>query len=245
MDETAIVGILTGLLGLLIGGGVVGGACWYWLRAQAEANRAVDAGQAAEQRSLELRHAEELQRLRQAHRAELRQLETAGAAECDMARRERWFETLRKAPWRDGAPEVEVEAKFVSQLLLFLGYEEEDMELRTSVPVQEGSKQITLQADWVIRDALGQALMVVEVKAPDAPVDDAVREQARSYAFRLGAPVYAVTNGLDLQIYHLGVVKDSLVLACRSSELRENWDTLEKVAGEANVTTLRWALGYD
>ena len=240
-----MVAFLAGLLGLVVGAGIVGGACWYWLRAQAQAHQEAMARQAADVQTREQHHAAELRRLHQAHRSRIRQLESAGAVQCDEARREQWFDALRKTPWRDGAPEVEVEAKFVYQLLQFLGYEVEDMELRTSLPVQEGSKQTTLHADWVVRDALGQALMVIEVKAPDMPVSDAVREQARSYAFRLGAPVYAITNGLELQIYHLGVVKDSLVLSCRSSDLRANWDTLEKVASEANVTTLRWALGQE
>ncbi len=238
------MGVLAGLLGLVIGAGVVGGACWYWLRVQTQASHEALARQAADLQTREQYHVEELRRLHQAHRSEIRQIKSAGVAQCDMDRRERWFDMLRKAPWRDCAPEVEVEAKFVFQLLRFLGYEEEDMELRTSLPVQEGSKQTTLHADWVVRDALGQALMVIEVKAPSTPLSDAVREQARSYAFRLGAPVYAITNGLALQVYHLGVVNDSLVLTCRSSELRDNWDILENVASEANVTTLRWALGH-
>ena len=245
MHETAMAGILAGLLGLIVGAAVVGGACWYWLRAQAQAEHKALARQTANLQAQEQRHAEELRRLHQAHRSEVRQLKSADAAQCDTVRRERWFDTRRKVPWRDGTPEVEVEAKFVFQLLQFLGYEEEDMELRTSLPVQEGSKQTTLQADWVVRDALGQALMVIEVKAPSTPVSDAVREQARSYAFRLGAPVYTITNGLELQVYHLGVIKDSLVLSCLSSELRDNWDALQKVASEANVTTLRWALGQE
>jgi hypothetical protein len=245
MDETTIVGILAGLLGLLIGGGVVGWTCWYWSRIRTQVRQEARARHAAELESLEKQQADVLRHLRQAHRAELRQLREAGARECDNTRRELWFDTLRKVPWRADAPEVEVESKFVFRLLQFLGYEEEDMELRTSLPVQEGSRQTTLHADWVVRDGLGQALMVVEVKAPDAPVDHAVQEQARSYAFRLGAPVYAITNGRELQIYHLGVVEDNLALSCRTSELRDNWDTLEKVASEANVTTLRWALGHN
>lgn len=245
MDQTTIAGILAGVFGLLIGGGIVGGLCWFRQRTHAQATQEAHGRKAAELQSQVQRQAHEIQRLHQAHRAELRTLEAARADDCDAARRERWFDSLRKIPWRDGAPEVEIEAKFVLQLLQFLGYEDEDMELRTSVPVQEGSKQITLQADWVVRDALGQALMVMEVKAPDAPVDDAAREQARSYAFRLGAPVYCVTNALELQIYHLGVVKDSLVFSCRSSDLRDEWELLEKVASKANVTVLRWSLGYD
>lgn len=244
MDETMVVGILSGLLGLLIGGSVVGFACWYRLRVQAQVYHETMDRRAAELRSCQQQHAAEVRRLRQAHRSELRQLESSNEAQCDTARRERWFDALRRVPWREAAPEVEIEAKFVFQLLQFLGYEEDDMELRTSMPVQEGSRQTTLQADWVVRDALSHALMVIEVKAPHSALDDVVREQARSYAFRLGAPVYTITNGRELQIYHLGVVKYSLVLSCGSAELRDNWETLERVASEASVTSLRWALGY-
>jgi hypothetical protein len=242
MDATTASIVLSSVAGFLLGGGVVGAAWWVLGRRLAQQQATALAEYRDEQRALAHRHSQEIRRQRRAHRSALRELESARLEALTTVRRERWFDVLRKVPWEKGAPEVEVEAKFVFQLLSYLGYEEEDMELRTSIPVQEGSKQTVIEADWVVRNVLGQALMVVEVKAPDSPLSDVVRDQARSYAFHLGAPVYAVTNGLELQIYHLGVIEDSLVLSCRTSELGQHWEAMERVASEASVTELRLEL---
>jgi hypothetical protein len=218
---------------------LVGG---YLYRRLARAQGQALARGAAELREREKRYSEEIRRLWRAHRAEIRELETAGLEAYHRLKRERWFAALRLVPWDRGAPEVEVEAKFVLRLLQFLGYDDEDLELRTSVPVQQGSKPTRIEADWVVRDDQDRALMVVEVKAPDVALGEAVREQARSYAFRLGAPVYLVTNGTELQIYHLGVVKDYPVLVCPTAELGAHWEAVERYAGRDRVTALRTAL---
>lgn len=238
-------GIIVSLTaGLVAGGALTGLAFWVWIRQQDQRSRAVGHAQCeARLRAQEHAHSEQIRQLRQAHRAALHDLATEQEVDHDALRRECWFDILRKVPWDPGAPEVEVEAKFVFQFLQFLGYEEEDMALRTAIPVQEGSRQTTLEVDWLVRDVLDQALLVIEVKAPDQPLNETVREQARSYAFRLGAPAYAITNGLELRIYRLGVVKDALVVSCRTAELAQHWEAVEELANKANLTALRWELG--
>lgn len=157
---------------------------------------------------------------------------------------EAWFqqqlEGLSKTPIREDAPEVEVEAKFIYPLLSHLGYDPSEMNLRVPVPMQEGSQLTVRQADWVVRTRTdGESLVVVEAKAPRQSVDDAVAKQARSYAFRLEAPVYVTTNGKELHIYHRGVLRDQCVLSCDVGRLRETWDAIEEVLDRSNVMVLK------
>jgi hypothetical protein len=140
----------------------------------------------------------------------------------------------------DDAPEVEVEVKLVYPLLRLLGYEPGEMHLRVPVPMQEGSRRAVRQADWVVRtQASDEALLVVETKAPRQPLDEAVERQARSYAFRLEAPVYVTTNGKELRIFHRGVLRDSCVFSCEAHGLGENWEAIEEVLSRREVKALK------
>lgn len=148
--------------------------------------------------------------------------------------------TLSAAPVREGAPEVEVEAKYIYPLLTYLGYQGNQMNLRVPVPMQEGSRRTVRQADWVVRaQDSGEALVVVEAKAPRHELDDVVAKQARSYAFRLEAPVYVTANGRQLCVYHRGVLRDQRVLQCNTQALRENWDRVEQALGRSQVRKLK------
>ena len=218
----SVVGMLfSGIGGLLLGAGI---AAW-------------------DRRKLSKRIAQEIQEIQRIRRQEIADLQSASIAKIEKLRLQKWFGKMRPALWSKASPEVEVEVKFIFQLLQYLGYEENEMELRTSIPVQEGSKQTSIEADWVVRDERHRALIVLEAKAPHKPLTEDVKEQARSYAFRLGAPVYIITNGLSLQIFHLGVVRDRCVLSCNTSRLRENWEAIQKAASKSNVTSLRGQLG--
>lgn len=155
-----------------------------------------------------------------------------------------WFDeqiqSLSTTPIRDNAPEVEVEAKFIYPLLSYLGYDPGEMSLRVPVPMQEGSEHTVRQADVVVHThPEGDPLIVIEAKAPRHWLDDAVAKQARSYAFRLEAPVYATTNGKELHIYHRGVLKDQRVLSCEAADLRQNWDAIEGALAENSVQALK------
>jgi len=155
---------------------------------------------------------------------------------------EYWLQSLANPPWTRDAREIEIEVKFVSPLLRHLGYRTEDMALRVSVPIQEGSKKTTREADWVVRNEKGDALLVVEAKAPAKPLGENVAKQARSYAFRLGAPVYITTNGNQLEIFQRGVLEDRCAISCDTNQLAEKWETIQGVAGKENVQTLRESL---
>ncbi len=173
---------------------------------------------------------------------EVRQMESAGVARLEELQRQAWFRKLESVSWPRSTPEVEVEAKFVFQLLKYLGYDESMMELRTSVPVKEGSRNSVITADWVARDEHEHALVVIEAKAPRKALTEDVRKQARSYAFRLGAPIYMITNGVSLQVFCLGVVEDRCLVNCEVSQLADSWEQIEKVASKAQAVLLHDSL---
>ena len=188
-------------------------------------------------------HFQEIEALQSAKIAEIEKLQSAKIVEIEKLRRKRWFHSLARPPWQDNAPEVEIEVKFVFPFLEFLGYRTDEMQLQVAVPLQEGSQPTVLKTDWVLRDANRNALVVVEAKAPCKTLDEAAREQARSYAFRLAAPVYILTNGKQIQIFHLGVVEDRCLISCSTSQLAENWVGIQRAASRTSVLDLRQQLG--
>lgn len=173
------------------------------------------------------------------HQQEIQEILSASLAKLEEVRMKKWLAKMRYSPWKEKAPEIEIEVKFVFQLLQYLGYEENEMELRTSVSMQEGSTKTSKEADWVIRDRAGNVLMVVEAKAPNNISLEDAKEQARSYAFWLKAPVYIATNGEQLEIYHRRVIDERCVLSCHISQIGENWEAIKEVASKSSVIAIR------
>jgi hypothetical protein len=184
-------------------------------------------------------HQGKVQVLKSVYQKEIHDLTSAKLEILEKAQMERWFQCLAKSPWRHNAPEVEIEAKFIFPLLKHLGYAENEMELRVPVLLKEGSRESRLEVDWLLRHDVVGALVVVEAKAPEKQLTENVRRQARSYAFHLETPVYIVTNGKELRIFHRGVLKDSCVLSCKTNQLKENWRAIYQVAGKSAVMTLK------
>jgi len=50
--------------------------------------------------------------------------------------------------------------------------------------------------DILVHDRSGQPVMIVECKAPEVKIDEAVFEQIATYNFKLKLPYLVVTNGL-------------------------------------------------
>jgi type I site-specific restriction endonuclease len=180
-----------------------------------------------------------MKRLESSHQQELDALTDARVGELEKLQIKSWLKGLRKLSWSDKAPEVEIEAKFVFPLLRYLGYEDKDMAMRVSVPMQEGSSKTIREADWVVWDENGNALVVVEAKAPNVSLGEAMAKQARSYAFRLGSPIYITTNGKEVQVFHRGAIDDRCVLSCTVGQLSEKWEAMQAAAGKSNVVALR------
>ena len=133
--------------------------------------------------------------------------------------------TWLSAPPAQFRNEIEVEVKFVYPLLKFLGFEDDDLSIREWVQFRVGRQIVKGEADWVVRRN-GKPFLVVEVKEPGVTLDDAVQEQARSYAFALKAPYYMVTNGKAVWLYRRGVEEDEAIVSCNVNELAQCWQQL-------------------
>ena len=149
----------------------------------------------------------------------------------------RWSGHLAVATYRN---EIEVEIKFIRPLVRYLGYREENIELRVPMDLQIGTQYIKGEADWVLWDKKTDPTnpsVVIEAKAPNQALDDKVQGQARSYAFVLNAPVYAITNGKRLRIFRRGIQSDACVIDCNvTTDLLEAWDAIEQAMGRGRVT---------
>ncbi len=136
--------------------------------------------------------------------------------------RQQWLRT----PPNTFRNEVEVEVKFIYPLVRFLGYRDEHIALRYWVTVQVGRKQLRAEADWVLFRN-GKPYIVIEAKEPNVdPAKPEVIEQARSYAFALGAPYYLCTNGRTFLLFQRGVEGDRLILRGTAADLLQHWSTL-------------------
>ncbi len=139
-----------------------------------------------------------------------------------------WLLSMANRTYRN---EIEVEIKFVYPLFRFLGYSDEDLLIRVPVRMQVGRQQIQAQADWVIFRN-GNPVIVVEAKEPGHPLGEQVVEQAKSYAFGLKVPLYAVTNGRRLQVFRREVVNDICLIDCVDNELSNYWSNLVHYLGD-------------
>jgi hypothetical protein len=98
-----------------------------------------------------------------------------------------------------GPSDISVEYSFEIRLgrkILLVGSEK---------PEKSSSQVFRPRADILVRSLDGRNLLIVEVKAPDEPLDDGVREQGICYArlLRTGgiAPFVVLTNGRETKIY--------------------------------------------
>lgn len=147
------------------------------------------------------------------------------------AHREDWLKQIGSLSF---ANETEVEIKFVYPLLLQLGYNNDEFNVRYKTSIQAGREVLQKEADWVIwRRGSGhtRAIMVIEAKAPGVLLDGLVQGQGRSYAIAVSAPYYILTNGGELTVYMRGVETDKLALWTQVGELGDRWDELARLVG--------------
>lgn len=79
------------------------------------------------------------------------------------------------------------------------------------------------------------ALVVVELKKPGEPLDDA-QGQAQFYSHWAKAPFYATSNGEELIIHRMqGFFDDVPEMRCPVSEIPRNWPRLRALLGYENV----------
>jgi hypothetical protein len=142
-----------------------------------------------------------------------------------------WQEWLKGLTKLSYGGEIEVEVKFILPLVKYLGYRESDFKLRHAVHVRVGREKKRAQADWVLYDRSNQVRAVIEAKAPNQRLDSEVQEQTRSYAFALGAPTYALTEGERFKVFRCRVQGDICVVDCNVRKLGEVWPKIHQEMG--------------
>lgn len=148
--------------------------------------------------------------------------------------RKQWLESISQIFFNN---EVEVEVKFIHQLVFYLGYKENEFGNRVSVNIQAGHKNVQVEADWVLWDVDStsssldrKAFVVIEAKAPRISLEE-FQGQVRSYAMNLDAPIYVITNGKRFQVFQRGVQGDTLIINCTVASLVNNWSLIEATIG--------------
>jgi len=172
------------------------------------------------------------QRLSENLKAEIQNLNT----DAQQVFLEKWFEDIKTHSYRN---EIEVEVKFIYPLLKFLGYHDNDLDIRVPVDVQVGRNFAKGEADWVIwnrttTETNPKVTVVIEAKASSQRLDQEVKGQARSYAFALNAPAYVITNGARFQIFQRGIQEDDCIVDCSVNALASKWSIIRKTIGCRN-----------
>jgi type I site-specific restriction endonuclease len=182
-------------------------------------------------------HAEKLAKEIQSRESQIRILNNSiqkHLEDGNLLSRERWFRRIARVSFKG---EGEVKVKFVNSLVSFLGYQESDFELEVPVRFQIGrNSNIQGKADWVLYEKTASnhrnAFVIIEVKEPNIVLDSAARDQARSYAMGLNAPIYVITNGRNIQIFRRGIQEDIRIVNCTVSNLAEEWDVINQTMGK-------------
>lgn len=153
---------------------------------------------------------------------------TAGTLE-----RDGWLSKLNQAKY---TTELEVEIKFITVLLLYLGWNLQHTSIRVNLSVNAGRQDHDVIADWLLwGDTNGHRIpfMIIEAKSPREDLDSAVLNQARSYAFASKAPYYMVTNSQRIAIYQLAIHGDQILFDQNTNDLGIQWGALQSVFDQA------------
>lgn len=150
-----------------------------------------------------------------------------------------WFAQLTAAPL---TTEREVETRFASRLFHALGYSDTTEVMGLHLDIYEGVNVKHPEADLVYfandnHDLkTGNILVLVECKAPNRPVEEAIG-QARSYALWLKPMYYVVTNGvlLDAYLFQPGPIPESRVLRTTRQTLSASFDDLYRYLSHDSV----------
>lgn len=141
------------------------------------------------------------------------------------------------------ANEATVELMLVLPLLEALGYCRDDIASKHPIRIQDGRGITIKYADFVVFDGAsreeGNALFVIEAKRPSEPLGPA-RGQGESYATRLRALVYVVTNGQALEVWQYRRTGSSeLVVTCQLADLAASRADLEAHLGLESLKAYR------
>ena len=150
-----------------------------------------------------------------------------------------WFHLMKN---RNFKSEREVEYFFILPLLEELGYQENDFAIGYSVLMGFGSKRINTEADVAVFDGGNHSqktsLLVIEAKRSGKALTKYDVEQVDSYATKLSAPYYVLTNGDEVRVY-LSLAKkiqpDVEWLNFKRENLEEHWAELYRTLSKKAV----------
>lgn len=117
--------------------------------------------------------------------------------------------SLEKLKLKDLANEAAVESRFVDPLLEALGFESDDIKLKTSInefAIGKGHKSVLYKPDYIL-SVKGVPVAVIDAKNPNEHIDE-WEHQCSSYCLELNklydynpVSLYVLTNGIKTAVY--------------------------------------------
>lgn len=139
--------------------------------------------------------------------------------------------------------EASVETILVAPLLSVLGYSPTDVAPKFPVVFSQGKTGRPHEADFVVFNGPSHtpatSLIVIEAKGPRELIRSEAKRQAESYAQWLRAPLYLLTNGVDLEIWQMQPSSESqLVFRQSVRHLGAHRAVLESLLSKRSIVHL-------
>ena len=137
--------------------------------------------------------------------------------------------------------EEDVKIHIVLPYLSLLGFNSSKMRFENAMPVQAGTKKITVQSDIEIEEG-GNIEIVIDVKAPNVSLNDKEILQSISYAKLVSTPpaLYAiVTNGIDIISTNIYTGRKSAEIPTRSELIRDISRTRKKTLSQIEIREVK------
>jgi type I site-specific restriction endonuclease len=109
--------------------------------------------------------------------------------------------------WVEDSPEERVRQSILDYLMSYRHYPKGRFSVESMVKVNGQSKR----SDIIVHGEHGQALMVVECKAPYITIDERTLTQIAMYNHTLDAPYLLLSNGQHHHMFHLDKSRKEMV----------------------------------
>lgn len=137
--------------------------------------------------------------------------------------------------------EEDVKIHIILPYLSLLGFDSSKIRFENAMPVQAGTKKITVQSDIEIEEG-GNTEIVIDVKAPNVSLNDKEILQSISYAKLVSTPpaLYAiVTNGIDIISTNIYTGRKSAEIPTRSELVRDISRTRKKTLSQIEIREVK------
>ena len=137
--------------------------------------------------------------------------------------------------------EEDVKIHIVLPYLSSLGFNQSNMKFENSMPVQAGTKKITVQSDIEVEEG-NNVEVVIDVKAPNISLNEKEILQSISYAKLVSTPpaLYAiVTNGIDIITTNIYTGKKTSEIPTRSELIRDISRTRKKNLSQIEIREVK------